>query len=49
MLGVAGSTLSDLELGKRQAWPRIRKVLSQVLGTTEADLFPAEQGGQDAG
>jgi len=40
MLGVAESTLSDLELGKRQAWPKIRKALSRALGVTEAELFP---------
>ncbi|MFC1968607.1 helix-turn-helix transcriptional regulator [Chloroflexota bacterium] len=40
MLGIAGSTLSDLELGKRQAWPKIRKALSRVLGVTERELFP---------
>jgi transcriptional regulator with XRE-family HTH domain len=39
MLGVAESTLSDLELGKRQAWPKIRKSLSRALGVTEAELF----------
>ena len=49
MLGVAESTLSDLELGKRQAWPKIRKALSRALGRTEPELFPNEKGGQDAG
>jgi transcriptional regulator with XRE-family HTH domain len=43
MLGVAESTLSDLELGKRQAWPKIRKALSRALGETEVELFPEEQ------
>ncbi len=42
MAGVAESTLSDLELGKRQAWPKIRKTLSRILGLTEAELFPEE-------
>ena len=40
MLGVAESTLSDLELGKRQAWPKIRKALSRALDVIEAKLFP---------
>lgn len=39
MLGIAESTLSDLELGKRQPWPKIRKSLSRALGKTEAELF----------
>jgi transcriptional regulator with XRE-family HTH domain len=43
MLGVAGSTLSDLELGKRQAWPKIRKALSRALGLAEGELFPTEE------
>jgi len=40
MLGVAESTLSDLELGKRQGWPKIRKALSRALGVAEKELFP---------
>lgn len=40
MIGVAESTLSDLELGKRQAWPKIRKSLSRALGANEKELFP---------
>ena len=40
MLGVAESTLSDLELGKRQTWPKIRKALSRALGVNEKELFP---------
>jgi len=47
MVGIAGSTLSDLELGKRQAWPKIRKALSRTLGVIEDELFPAEKGGSD--
>jgi len=42
MIGVAESTLSDLELGKRQSWPKIRRALSRVLGLTEAELFPPD-------
>ena len=37
---IAESTLSDLELGKRQSWPKIRRALSRVLGVSEAELFP---------
>ena len=39
MLGMAESTLSDLELGKRKAWPKVRQALSKALGVTEAELF----------
>ncbi|MFC2059009.1 helix-turn-helix transcriptional regulator [Chloroflexota bacterium] len=40
MIGIAESTLSDLELGKRQSWPKIRKALSRMLGASEKELFP---------
>jgi transcriptional regulator with XRE-family HTH domain len=40
--GVAESTLSDLELGKRQAWPKIRKALAEALNVTEKELFPED-------
>lgn len=40
MLGVAGSTLSDMELGKRQAWTKIRRALSRALAISEKELFP---------
>jgi transcriptional regulator with XRE-family HTH domain len=42
MAGVAESTLSDLELGKRQTWPKIRKTLSRILGLAEGELFPED-------
>jgi len=41
--GVASPTMSDLELGKRHAWPRIRKALVRILGITEAELFLSGQ------
>ncbi len=37
---VPESTLSDLELGKRQPWPKVRKALAEALGTPEHELFP---------
>jgi transcriptional regulator with XRE-family HTH domain len=49
MVGVAGSTLSDLELGKRQAWPKIRKTLSRILRSAEVELFPVEEGSKKGG
>lgn len=39
-VGVAYSTLSDMELGKRQPWPKARRDLAEVLGVTEEELFP---------
>ena len=39
---VAESTLSDLELGKRQAWPKVRKALAEALNVREQELFPEE-------
>ena len=47
LVGVPESALSDLELGKRQPWPKVRADLSKALGVTQAQLFPSEQGGQD--
>lgn len=34
------SILSDVELGKRQAWPKLRAALARVLGIPEEELFP---------
>jgi transcriptional regulator with XRE-family HTH domain len=45
---VATSNLSDVEHGRRQAWPILRKRLARALKTSEDSLFPAD-GGQDAG
>ena len=42
MLGVAESTLSDLELGKRQAWLKVYKELSRTLSIKEELLLPEE-------
>ena len=39
MVGVAESTLSDLELGKRQPWPKARRTLAEALKVTEEALF----------
>ena len=47
MVEIPASTLSDIELGKRQPWPKVRADLSKALGVTQAQLFPSEQGGQD--
>jgi len=49
LTGIANGCISDFELGKREPWPSARKRLAVALGTTEAELFPTEQGGSDAG
>ena len=47
LVGIAEPTLSDLELGKRQPWPKIRADLVKALRCSESELFPAEKGGGD--
>lgn len=37
---ISVSTLSDLELGKRQPWPKVRRDLAETLGVPESELFP---------
>jgi len=39
-VGMAGSTLSNLELGKWKAWPKARRDLANALGMSERELFP---------
>lgn len=39
-IGMAESTLSALETGKRYPWPKARKDLAKALGLTEHELFP---------
>lgn len=39
LIGMAGSTLSSIELGKLQPWPKARKDLARTLGISEAELF----------
>jgi len=40
LIGMASSTLSNLELGKQQPWPKARHDLAKALGLTEEQLFP---------
>jgi len=42
LVGVAESTMSDFELGKRKAWPKAKMALASVLGRTVRELFPDE-------
>ena len=41
-IGMAESTLSNLELGKWKPWPKARKDLAKALGVSETELFPDE-------
>ena len=40
LIGMAESTLSNLELGKWKPWPKARRDLTRTLGVTEKELFP---------
>ena len=41
--GLAGSVMSDFELGKRIPWPKARQALARALDTTETELFPEQE------
>lgn len=43
LIGMAGSTLSNLELGKWKAWPKARHDLAKALGISIEELFPNEK------
>jgi transcriptional regulator with XRE-family HTH domain len=40
LIGMAESTLSNLELGKWKPWPKVRKDLARTLGISIEELFP---------
>jgi len=40
LIGMAESTLSNLELGKWKPWPKARKDLARTLGVSIEELFP---------
>jgi len=42
LVGMASSTLSNLELGKWKSWPKARHDLAKALGVPEKRLFPEE-------
>lgn len=44
--GVGNGVISELELGKREAWPKARKALARALKVPEAELFPGGQNGE---
>lgn len=39
LIGMAESTLSNLELGKWKPWPKARRDLAKALGIPEKELF----------
>jgi len=43
LIGMAESTLSNLELGKWKPWPKARRDLAKALGTSEEEIFPNDQ------
>lgn len=45
---LAAPNLSEIENGKREAWPLARMRLARALKCAEVDIFP-EKRGQDAG
>ena len=49
LVGMAGSTLSNLELGKQMPWPKARHDLAKALGVTESELFPDDQDAKERG
>lgn len=49
IVGLPGSALSDIELGKRQPWPKARKALSEALKVSETELFPENGSGKVSG
>lgn len=47
LVGIATPTLSDVELGKRLPWPRLKRSLSRVLKLAPDVLFPDDEGGNN--
>lgn len=39
-IGIAEPLLSDLELGKRRPWPKVKRALAKKLKVDERELFP---------
>lgn len=39
---MASTNLSSIENGRLMAWPKVKRNLARVLGTSEAELFPSE-------
>jgi len=41
-IGLASTTMSNLELGKLKPWPKVKKDIARALNTTEQELFSSE-------
>ena len=39
LVGVPESAMSDIELGKRRPWPKVRRELANVLEMPQSELF----------
>ena len=39
-VGIAQGQLSNVELGKLRAWPKMRRDIARALGVSETELFP---------
>lgn len=44
-VGIAQGLLSDIELGKRWPWPKLRRALAEALEVSEEELFREFGGG----
>ncbi|HUW45632.1 MAG TPA: helix-turn-helix transcriptional regulator [Dehalococcoidia bacterium] len=49
LTGIPPSDISRIENGWLKPYPGWRKRLARALGVSEAELFPTEKGGSDAG
>jgi len=43
LICIANSNLSDIELGKRKAWPLVRRRIARALKVPEDELFPEKK------
>jgi transcriptional regulator with XRE-family HTH domain len=37
---IASQNLSAIELGKMEAWPKVRRKIAKALGVSQTELFP---------
>lgn len=45
LVGVNSANVYTVETGRRQAWPKLKRDASRVLGISEKELFP--EGGEE--
>lgn len=46
-IGIAEPNLSSIERGRLMPWPKVKRKLARVLKTTQAELFPTQEGGKN--